>query len=480
MQTTRLQRIVDNGKARLNNVGISKEIGIVPSVREVCESLLLSRVPSIRNERVYIMACSSCYEHIPIQYSLDKLLPFSDLMTPHTRNIEIHRLVEEFGIFKDWTANLVGNASLEPESIVNIEDDEILLSRRTINWVYWSLDHGIAEINPPSGPSIYMIKLACSDLRTNHDDYRKFLGVPESAFMTYKNLMKESIRAFEKHQEFKEKNPDKEIEITNSRWSDFKIGNDACWNQIVMTDTVQTQVYDDFEFFTNNRKWFDTNGLPYKRGYLLWGPPGNGKTLVTRTMAMNPAYKPYFFDLSDENNNGTSDLIRAFEEARNEAPSILIFEDFDRFFEPEVKRIIPVETLLTCFDGMTVNRGVVIVATANHPEWIDSAFMNRPGRFDQVVHVEAPNKQMRYKMLKFLYDRSPDADVKDETLEKIASESSEFSMVLLKEVFLQSGQQSFLNRRAKILDEDAKKAFELVKKYRKQNIDDQAGFGRRQ
>lgn len=479
MQTTRLRQIVDNGKARLNNVGFSKEMGVIPSVNEVGESLLLSRVPSIRNERILLLNCNSEFQQIPIWYSFDKLYPMDRVMDSHHRRREIIRLVEEFGFFKGWTARLIGNAALTPEySTVTVEDEQFLF-RNTRKWRHWGVDYGIIEIKPPEGPTIYKINLSFADTKSNFDDHRGGFGVPESAFMTYAMLVKEAMDAQAKHQEIKERNPDREIEITNSFLNDFKIEDDADWKHIVMSDSIQSQVYEDFEFFTNNRAWFDRNGLPYKRGYLLWGPPGNGKTLVTRTMAMNPAYKPYFFDLSDDDNNGTSDLIRAFDKARNEAPSILIFEDFDRFFEPETKRKIPVETLLTCFDGITVNRGVVVVATANHPEWIDTAFMNRPGRFDQVVHVGNPDKDLRYHMLKMLFDRSPDADVRDETLEAIAKESRDFSMVLLKEVFLQSGHQSLLQRRTKIHDEDARKAFELVKKNREQNLDDQAGFGRR-
>jgi hypothetical protein len=56
----------------------------------------------------------------------------------------------------------------------------------------------------------------------------------------------------------------------------------ACWDDVVMGDTVTKLLRRDFESFFQRKRWFQENKLPFRRGYLLHGPAGNGKTSVIR------------------------------------------------------------------------------------------------------------------------------------------------------------------------------------------------------
>jgi SpoVK/Ycf46/Vps4 family AAA+-type ATPase len=60
------------------------------------------------------------------------------------------------------------------------------------------------------------------------------------------------------------------------------------WDAVVLDSTARRMVRTDFELFFEREDWFRQHNLPYRRGYLLWGPPGNGKTATLRVMAAHP------------------------------------------------------------------------------------------------------------------------------------------------------------------------------------------------
>src|SRR5437870_990752 len=71
------------------------------------------------------------------------------------------------------------------------------------------------------------------------------------------------------------------------------------WDTVVLDPSVSRMVRRDFELFFEREEWFRRHNLPYRRGYLFYGNPGNGKTAVIRVMAAHPHIQPYALDLSD-------------------------------------------------------------------------------------------------------------------------------------------------------------------------------------
>jgi mitochondrial chaperone BCS1 len=137
----------------------------------------------------------------------------------------------------------------------------------------------------------------------------------------------------------------------------------------------------DFELFFQREDWFRQHNLPYRRGYLLWGPPGNGKSATIRVMAAHPHIRPYALDLSDAEEKNGNDL-HLFEKAAENTPALVILEDLDRAFPTEGKRTlertVSFQTLLNCLDGVGSQDGVLVVATANDPTCLDPAILKRP------------------------------------------------------------------------------------------------------
>ncbi len=148
------------------------------------------------------------------------------------------------------------------------------------------------------------------------------------------------------------------------------------------------------------------NLLP--RGLIFWGPPGTGKTLFAKAMATalgasvqvvsGPELKSKWVGESEEN------LRRIFVQARQSAPSVIIFDEIDSFavargtFTGSGVEHSMVNQLLTEMDGFRKEELVFVVATTNLVEVLDPALL-RPGRFEYQIHVPYPEKEARRAIL---------------------------------------------------------------------------------
>jgi SpoVK/Ycf46/Vps4 family AAA+-type ATPase len=86
------------------------------------------------------------------------------------------------------------------------------------------------------------------------------------------------------------------------------------WDAVVLDSNTSRMVRSDFELFFEREEWFRQHNLPYRRGYLLWGSPGNGKSATIRVMAAHPYIRPYALDLSDAEEK-SSDVLHLFQKA---------------------------------------------------------------------------------------------------------------------------------------------------------------------
>ena len=221
------------------------------------------------------------------------------------------------------------------------------------------------------------------------------------------------------------------------------------WDDLVLDKDVLRLVRDDFESFFERESFFRKNGLPFRRGYLLHGSPGNGKTSVVRAMLSSrglTAHTLRFFDTY----KGDNDLDRLFEDAVSDRPSIVLLEDIDRAFPKtgESRSNISLQQLLNSLDGVGTGDGIVIVATANEPTLLDPAILRRPGRFDRVVHFANPTTELRLRyLLRF------NAEIEAQALEQPVKESDGFSFAQLREVVILAAQAAF-ERKADIDPDD--------------------------
>ena len=213
------------------------------------------------------------------------------------------------------------------------------------------------------------------------------------------------------------------------------------WDVVVLDSTTRRMVRTDFELFFQREEWFRQHNLPYRRGYLFWGPPGNGKSATIRVMAAHPFIQPYTLDLSDTEEKSAS-VLHLFEKAATNAPALVILEDLDRAFPTEGKRTrertVSFQTLLNCLDGVGSQDGIIVVATANDPTCLDPAILKRPGRFDRVVQFRNPEAHLRREYYKRL---SP--VLTGEQFESVITRTEGFSFAQLRETYIMGAQSAF-------------------------------------
>lgn len=152
---------------------------------------------------------------------------------------------------------------------------------------------------------------------------------------------------------------------------------------------------------------FNRLGISPPKGLLLYGPPGTGKTLLARAVAnetdahfitlSGPEIMSKFYGQSEEN------LRKVFEEAQENAPSIIFIDEIDSIaakreeVQGEVERRV-VAQLLALMDGLDERGNIVVIGATNRPNSLDEA-LRRPGRFDREIEIGVPNKEGRLEIL---------------------------------------------------------------------------------
>jgi hypothetical protein len=210
------------------------------------------------------------------------------------------------------------------------------------------------------------------------------------------------------------------------------------WNDLILDDSIVRLVKDDFHLFLEREEWYKQHRLPFRRGYLFHGPPGNGKSSVIRAMLSTAGISGFtinpFRVFTDD------DMMAAmFAEAAHTTPSIIVLEDLDRWFpvskEDESGCRISLQQLLNHLDGVGNQDGIIVVATANNPGILDAAILRRPGRFDRVVGFQNPIPEHRERYLRQMHPQ-----LAREDLTEFTRRTAGFSFAQLREAYILAGQ----------------------------------------
>jgi cell division protease FtsH len=155
---------------------------------------------------------------------------------------------------------------------------------------------------------------------------------------------------------------------------------------------------------------FQAVGAKIPKGVLLYGQPGTGKTLLARAVA-GEANVP-FYSISGSDfvemfvGVGASRVRDLFEQAKENAPAIVFIDEIDAVGRHRGaglggghdEREQTLNQLLVEMDGFDVRGGVILIAATNRPDILDPALL-RPGRFDRMIGVDAPDMKGRHKIL---------------------------------------------------------------------------------
>jgi SpoVK/Ycf46/Vps4 family AAA+-type ATPase len=189
-------------------------------------------------------------------------------------------------------------------------------------------------------------------------------------------------------------------------------------------------VRDDVRRFVGGRETYARYRVPWKRGLLLLGPPGNGKTHMLRALVRETQW-PCLYVKSFRGRQGAErGIAEVFARARRAAPCVLVLEDLDCLMDDENRAV-----LLNELDGFAENQGLLVVATTNHPEKLDRSLLDRPSRFDRKFHfaLPAPDERRRY-LARWQRDVEPDLHLTAPGLEALVDGTHAFTFAYLKEL----------------------------------------------
>ena len=189
------------------------------------------------------------------------------------------------------------------------------------------------------------------------------------------------------------------------------------------------------DFLKNPKKYIEL-GARIPKGILMVGPPGTGKTYLSRAVA-GEAGVP-FFSISGSDivemfvGVGASRVRDLFEQAKKNAPAIIFIDEIDAVGRKRGaglggghdEREQTLNQLLVEMDGFGVNQGIIIMAATNRPDILNPALL-RPGRFDRQIVVGAPDVKGREAIFKVHSKNKPLAD--DVNIEVLARRTPGFT-----------------------------------------------------
>jgi len=168
----------------------------------------------------------------------------------------------------------------------------------------------------------------------------------------------------------------------------LKIEIETRWDDVILPDRVRRTLERNCLELLRYRDLFQANKLPLKRGILLYGKPGTGKTMIGRALAQMCGVT---FILATPGMMPSGEHVRqVFSWGRRLAPTILFFEDLDLVAGSRHSIHCDSEVLgemLSGLDGLDSSEGVITIATTNDLEAIEPALKDRPNRFDVVLEI---------------------------------------------------------------------------------------------
>ena len=246
-----------------------------------------------------------------------------------------------------------------------------------------------------------------------------------------KEILKDMVKSARDHNHRLEQDKVKVYVNSDWHWQKIQCQVPRKLNTVILKDGLQYKVVDDIKEFFKKEKWYNKMGIPYRRGYLLHGCPGTGKTSLVKALAGHLGIPIYILNIDhDMKENQFHTLISDVPQK-----SIIVIEDIDCLFtgkrKMDKKYKITFKTVLNAIDGIVSPYGTLLFLTTNHKLKLDPALI-RPGRIDRQYKIDKMNKEQIVEFFKLFYPKQ----IENATKFANKLESNKYTPAQLQEYFI--------------------------------------------
>lgn len=193
-----------------------------------------------------------------------------------------------------------------------------------------------------------------------------------------------------------------------------------------------TDILEDIENFWNRADKYKAYNFVHKRGILMYGDPGCGKSGIIQLISQKLIERNgIVINVKDEEDvEKFTSFIGTFRKIEPNRPLVVLLEDIDSIAS---ENRYQTARLLNILDGVKQIEGVVYIATTNYPEKLQERITNRPSRFDRRYKVEVPNEEIRRA---YINHKLNEEDIKGIDIEDWVKRTEGMSLSHLKEVVI--------------------------------------------
>lgn len=191
-----------------------------------------------------------------------------------------------------------------------------------------------------------------------------------------------------------------------------------------LPDMATEEVLAEVSTFWESEEKYRNHNLLYKRGLILWGPPGGGKT-VTVKILMNELVQKGGIVVIAQNINLTMMCLKAIRRIEASRNLIVVLEDIDEIINFNGEAVV-----LSMLDGENNIDNILHLATTNYPDRLGARIINRPSRFDRRVYVGMPGPDAR----KVYLQKATKQGLSEEDITQWVNDTDKLSIAHLREL----------------------------------------------
>jgi cell division protease FtsH len=173
------------------------------------------------------------------------------------------------------------------------------------------------------------------------------------------------------------------------------------WSDLILPEKIKDDIRTNLINLIESREIYRKNGLQVKRGLILSGAPGTGKSMLAKVLC-NQVDWTLVWVSPKHLEQGARKIASIVQLCKDLSPTIMLLEDIDLYGNDRASNHNPalLGEMMNQLDGVQENTDIITIATTNNKDVLEKALLDRPGRFDKVIDFPLPDENDRLQMLK--------------------------------------------------------------------------------